>query len=235
MKITLQKLIASTNNYSRRQVEQLIKDGRVFLNGRVATLSDRADNNDEIKIGRTSLILKEPKKIYLKLNKPKGYTCTNKEFKGEKNIFELINLPEKLFVVGRLDKDSRGLLLLTNDGALTQKISHPRFEHKKVYEVRIENLKGYNPTRVCSALLEGVDIGDDGIVRARGAKYLQNNQFIITLSEGKKRQIRRMMSGLNLQVIDLRRINLAGIELGGLAEGKWEYLSQSEISLIKNK
>ncbi|MCX6797888.1 MAG: pseudouridine synthase, partial [Candidatus Falkowbacteria bacterium] len=115
-------------------------------------------------------------------------------------------ITSKLFVVGRLDKDSRGLLLLTNDGDLTQKISHPKFEHKKVYEVRAENLKGMNTARVCETLLEGVDIGDDGLVRARSAKYLQNNQFIITLSEGKKRQIRRMMSGLDLQVIDLRRI-----------------------------
>lgn len=233
--MTLQKLIASTNNYSRREVEQLIKDGRVLLNGETAQLSDRADENDEIKIGHKTLVLQEPKKIYIKLNKPVDYTCTNRFFKGEKNIFDLMPVQEKLFVVGRLDKDSRGLLLLTNDGDLGQKLSHPKFEHKKVYEVRVDNLKGMNTSRVCKALLEGIDIGDDGIVRARAAKYLQNKQFIITLSEGKKRQIRRMMSGLDLQVIDLRRINLAGLELGNLPEGKWDYLTPAEINLIKSK
>ena len=218
---------------SRRQAEELIRNGRVRVNGALALLGEQADpKKDKITInGR--LLPEIEKKVYIMLNKPMGYTCTNRRFHNEKNIFELVDLPVRLFAVGRLDKDSHGLVLLTNDGDLTQKLSHPKFGSEKDYEVKIRD-EVINPDMVIKKLLGGVDIGeDDGMVRAKKAKYLQNELFIITLNEGKKRQIRRMFETLGTQVSDLKRTSLGGLSLGDLPEGRWDYLSEEEINNLK--
>jgi len=232
MKIVLQKLIADSGYSSRRQAELLIRDAQVKVNGQLAFIGDRADPNvDKVSIRGKTLDPATPK-IYLKLNKPMGYTCTNRQFKGEKNIFDLVETRERLFAIGRLDKDSHGLILLTNDGALTQELTHPKFQHDKIYEVRIKE-ETNDGAAICRRLMSGVDIGEgDGLVKAKSAKYLQNHSFIITLSEGKKRQIRRMMDVLGLTVSDLKRIDFAGIKLGGLKEGMWTYLSPEEIKSL---
>lgn len=231
----LQKAIALSGHCSRRKAEQLIRDEQVNINGQLAFIGDRADPEiDKISIaGR--LIDKTEKKVYIMLNKPLGYTCTNRKFKDEKNIFDLIDLPARLFAVGRLDKDSRGLILLTNDGDLTLKLSHPRYGHVKEYEVKIRD-EVINPDLVIKKLLAGVDIGEgEGVVKAVKAKYLQNDFFVIALNEGKKRQIRRMFDNLGTRVTDLKRISLSGLTLGNLPEGKWDYLNELEIeNLLKN-
>jgi pseudouridine synthase len=199
----------------------------------MALLGEQADpNKDKITVnGR--LIPEIEKNVYIMLNKPIGYTCTNRHFHNEKNIFELVDLPVRLFTVGRLDKDSRGLVLLTNDGDLTQKLSHPKFESEKDYEVKIRD-EVVNPEMVIKKLLSGVDIGEgDGIVRAKRAKYLQNELFVITLNEGKKRQIRRMFEVLGTRVSDLKRVSLGGLSLGDLPEGRWDYLNEEEINNLK--
>jgi len=234
MKMILQKAIASSGYCSRRKAEELIRGEQVNINGQLAFIGDQTDPEiDQITInGR--LISRPEKKIYIMLNKPLDYTCTNRKFKNEKNIFDLIDLPERLFAIGRLDKDSHGLVLLTNDGDLTLKLSHPRFEHDKEYEVRVRD-EVINPEMVVRNLLNGVDIGeDDGIVKAADVKYLQNDLFVITLTEGKKRQIRRMFDVLGTRVIDLKRISIAGLSLGNLPEGKWDYLDEEEINYLKN-
>lgn len=235
MKIILQKLIAQTNNYSRRQAEQLIRDGLVNLNGQTAFLGDKADENDKIKIGGQSLKLDTVEKVYIKLNKPVGYTSTTRAFKDEKNILSLVKLPIRLFSVGRLDKDSSGLILLTNDGNFTLKLSHPRFQQHKVYEIKTVRFEK-KPEEIMSILRSGVDIGEgDGKVKVKQIKYLQNQSFIITLGEGKKRQIRRMFQALGIKVINLHRTEIAGIKLGNLKIGKWEYLKPEEIKITNNK
>lgn len=233
MKIILQKIIAASGQSSRRQGEKLIRSGRVQVNGAKAVIGDMADIEEDV-ITIDGRALKAPAApIYIKLNKPAGYTCTNRPFPGEKNIFTLVNVPERLFAVGRLDKNSRGLVLLTNDGALTQNLTHPRFQHGKIYEVRIVPAN-YQPETIIAKFKKGIDIGEnDGIVRAVNIQYLQNNLFIITLNEGKKRQIRRMFEALNLKVKDLRRTQIGELSLGKLAEGQWIYLSPSEISQLK--
>jgi pseudouridine synthase len=205
----------------------------VKINGQLAAIGESADPmKDKITI-KGHLINVAEKKIYVKLNKPLDYTCTNRKFPGEKNIFDLVKIPARLYAVGRLDKNSRGLVLLTNDGELTQRLAHPRYEHGKKYEVKVSG-EIKNGKLIADRLMKGVDIGEgDDIAHAQEAQYLQNNFFIITLSEGKKRQIRRMFDVFDLRVVDLNRTALAGLELGDLALGKWEYLNPEEIKELK--
>jgi pseudouridine synthase len=233
MKIILPKIIALSGCCSRRKAEELIKTGLVKINGRIALVGEQANpEKDKITI-KGKLISNFEQKVYLKLNKPLNYTCTNRKFPGERNIFELISLPFRLFAVGRLDKNSRGLVLLTNDGDLAQKLSHPKYEREKVYEVKVGNVVKAGDL-IAKKLIGGIKVNEeDGVLHAKKAQYLQNNFFIITLSEGKKRQIRKMFEALDLEVIDLRRIALASLELGDLKEGRWVYLSQEEINNLK--
>lgn len=233
MEMILQKAIATSGYCSRRKADELIRAGYVRVNGEMATIGDQADpEKDNITVKGKGLP-GPAKKIYIKLNKPLDYTCTNKKFKEEKNIFDLVDVPERLFAVGRLDKDSHGLVLLTNDGDLAQRLAHPRFQHEKMYEVKVrEEVK--DPRAVMNKLMGGIDIGEgDGIARIKSVKYLQDRVFIITLTEGKKRQIRRMFAWLGLRVIDLQRIGLAGLGIGILKEGTWVYLSKEEVEKLK--
>ena len=229
----LQKAIAMSGYCSRRKADELIRAGHVRVNGEMATIGDMADPETDIITIKGKALAGPEKKIYIKLNKPLGYTCTNQKFKDEKNIFSLVDVPERLFAVGRLDKNSRGLVLLTNDGDMAQRLAHPRFQHEKIYEVRLrDDVK--NPEAVSAKLKRGLDIGEgDGIARAKEAKYLQDRIFIITLTEGKKRQIRRMFDKLGLKVADLKRVGLAGLGIGILKEGSWIYLSQDEIEKLQ--
>lgn len=230
----LQKIIAQSGSTSRRQAEKLIKEGAVKINGRPAQVGEEGDSDKDVIAIRGKIISGLAQLVYLKLNKPRNYVCTNRRFPGEKNIFSLVNNQERLFAVGRLDKDSRGLVLLTNDGPLAQRLSHPRFQQEKVYEVKAKEVDDKNIEAILTRLRQGVDIGeDDGRARAKEAKYLQNNLFVITLNEGKKRQIRRMFKVLNMEVVDLKRTSLAGLKLGSLAEGRSAYLTKEEIKQLK--
>lgn len=235
MKEVLQKIISQSGYCSRRQAEEMIKKGRVKINKVIARLGERADLNiDEITIDDKKIKL-TPEKIYIKMNKPRGYTCSNRTFPGEKNIFQLINYPGRLFSIGRLDKNSCGLLLLTNDGDLSQRLTHPKYSHEKKYLVTIDRKIDLKEIKKIERHLQaGIDIGEgDGTVKAKSAKYLQNNIFSLTLTSGKKRQIRRMFKNLNLLVINLQRIEFAGIKLDNLKEGKTSSLSKKELDLIK--
>ncbi|MDD4607254.1 MAG: pseudouridine synthase [Patescibacteria group bacterium] len=235
MKIRLQKFLSQAGCCSRRQAEELIQQKRIKINNQVARLGDKAEiNKDEVRFDERVIKLTS-NLIYIKLNKPRGYTCTHGKFEKEKNIFELINLKEKLLIVGRLDRESRGLVLLTTDGELMQQITHPSYRHEKEYIVKIsqkiteEEIK--NLIRVFRA---GLDLGPDfGKVRVKNIEYLKQSQFKIILIQGKKRQIRQMFQKLNYQVADLQRIRIKNIKLEKLAEGKWQYLTQTEINNLK--
>ncbi len=235
MEAVLQKVISESGLMSRRQAEAAIRAGRVKVDGEKAELGQKADPGTQTITISGKVLPKRGDLIYLKFNKPAGYTCTNRKFAGEKNIFSLLPHKERLFSVGRLDKDSRGLIILTNDGDLALKLEHPRYGHEKVYEVTLKE-KPQDGAALALRLRQGVNIGQgDGKVRAVQAQYLQNRRIIITLNEGKKRQIRRMFQALGAEVADLRRTELAGLKLGQLAEGKWDALTDGELKRLKGK
>lgn len=230
MKIVLQKFIADSGFCSRRQAEDLIRCGKVFVNDKKAELGMKASEEDEVEIDKRKISLVE-EKIYIKLNKPIGYTCTNRKFANEKNVFDLVKVKQRLFVVGRLDKDSRGLVVLTNDGDWSNKITHPRYGHKKKYEVVVSDKNlGEKSREIVSLLKRGVDIGrGDGIARAKEIEYLGDGKFELILAEGKNRQIRRMFGSAGLSVIDLQRIEIGRLKLGELKIGQWKFLTKEEI------
>ena len=238
MKEVLQKIIAASGIASRRGAEAMIRDGLVKLNGYQAKLGERADDADEITVNGKKLE-RSVEKIYIKLNKPMGYTCTNRYFKGEKNIYSLVNLPQKLFAIGRLDKDSRGLVILTNDGELTAKLTHAKFGSEKKYLVKCAAddrlLKKVTIDQTVRTLKKGVDLGEgEGLGWAKSAEYL-NGTFTLVLTTGRKRQVRRMFQGLHYHVVDLFRTEIAGVMLGDLPEGKWEDLTDYELNKLKVK
>ncbi len=229
MKIILQKYIAESGYSSRRKAEELIRDGQVTVNGELAELGMRAGEKDIVEVNGEKVTLPKDK-IYIILNKPKGYTCTNRQFKNEKSIFELVDLKIRLFTVGRLDKDSEGLVILTNDGDFSQKITHPKFEHEKKYIVEVAALR-MPKNELIKKMRKGIYIGDgDGIVRVKKITNLENNKFEIVLTEGKKRQIRRMFGELNCRVVSLKRVSIGNIILGELQSGEWQYLEKEIIT-----
>lgn len=233
MKIILQKLIASSGHCSRRKAEEMIRKGQIKLNGIKAVPGDKADPDIDTVFINNKPLKKIPEKIYIRLNKPSGYTCTNRKFPGEKNIFSLVDIPQRLFTIGRLDKNSRGLVILTNDGSLNQLLSHPKYKHKKIYQVKpIGEIR--HPKVFINKLKKGVDIGEgDGIVSIKKAIFQEDGTFLITLIEGKKRQLRRMFKAMHLEIRDLKRINFGKLGIGGLKEGKWSYLNNIEINKLK--
>ena len=245
MKIILQKYIAESGYCSRRKAEELIRQGKVTVGGKKAELGMSVDRAGvEVRIDGEKLALAK-EKIYIKLNKPKGYTCTNRNFKDEKNVFDLLSRASvetgvetrqclvstmRLHVVGRLDKQSRGLVLLTNDGELTQRLTHPSYEHEKEYVAQIATAYGeLGIDKIINAFKKGVDIGEgDGIVKVKEIRHAGGDKFKLILTEGKKRQIRRMFNALGYEVIDLVRTRIGKLKLGNLKEGEWERIKAIE-------
>ncbi len=233
----LQKLIASTGYCSRRKAEKLILNGKnVYVNNKLATVGMRVDEGDEVCIDNV-LINTKQKKVYIKLNKPVGYTSTSAKFDSEKNVYEL--LPEKvredksLHIVGRLDKNSCGLILFTNDGAMTQILTHPSFEHEKKYLVTLKGKHIRDVTSITNKFTQGMRLKEIGNVKAKQIRYLGKSRFEVILTEGKKRQIRNMFAEINEEVIFLQRISIGSLVLGDLEETQWKYLTPSEVNKLK--
>lgn len=219
----LNKFISESGKASRRGADKLIEEGRVFVNGKRAKIGGQVNPGDEVKVDGNILFIAPRSNVYIVLNKPVGITSTTeKKVKG--NIVDLVNYPERIFHIGRLDKDSEGLILLTNDGDIVNEILRSEGEHEKEYIVSVDK----------PITQEFVDNMSKG-VKILGTKtlpceveQLSKYDFKIILTQGLNRQIRRMCEELGYNVYRLQRLRIMNVELGNLPVGQWRYLSKKE-------
>lgn len=233
--IRIQKFISDCGVLSRRAAEKEIEAGHVTVNGKRALIGQKIDPvHDKVKVGGR-LCRRTEEKVYVMLNKPRGYVTTMSDEKGRKCIPELMEeLPERVYPCGRLDMESEGLLLLTNDGTVADKLMHPRNHLEKIYHVKVRTeiapeiitrlnepmvIDGYKIKPVTVALIAKKD----------GATTLR-----FTLSEGRNRQIRKMCEQVGLEVMRLRRIAVGELNIGTLRPGQWRFLNHSETEYLKN-
>ncbi len=231
MKERLQKILSARGLASRRAAEEWIRAGRVRVNGEVCALGASADPDvDRIELdGR--LIPAQPEKIYLMLNKPRGYITTLNDEKGRKTAASLVNCGSRVYPVGRLDCDSEGLLLFTNDGRLADRLMHPRGSVDKRYEVAVEGDWRTGERLLARPIeLDGYRIAPPQVRLLQGAG--NRAIFEITIHEGRNRQIRRMCEAAELRVVRLRRIAEGSLRLGTLPSGKWRPLTKEEIEQL---
>jgi pseudouridine synthase len=236
LKIRLQKFLASVGVASRRASEKIIQDGRVQVNGRIVReLGVKIDPDvDEIKVDGKAC-RKEPRHIYILINKPIGVVTTVKDPFGRPTVLDLIKgLKERVYPVGRLDMDTEGLLILTNDGEVTYRLTHPKHEVEKTYLAHVRGMVG----RQQILMLEtGVKL-EDGLTapaKVRIVKYDGDSTVLeIKIHEGKKRQVRRMCSAVGNPVIYLKRTHIGTLSLKNLKPGQWRFMTAKEIEYIKN-
>lgn len=228
----LQKILSERGVASRRASEEIIKAGRITVNGRTAALGDGADPAlDEILLdGRP---LPPPQQaVYIMLNKPRGYVTTLSDEKGRKTVTELVDCGLRVYPVGRLDMDSEGLLLLTSDGEFANAMMHPKHEVRKTYEVWVTGFHEAAP-----ALLSRPVELDGYTIRKPEVKLLWGDggkaKFLVTIHEGRNRQVRRMCEKAGMKVTRLRRIREGALELGDLPLGQWRYLTEEELAKLK--
>lgn len=229
----LQKLIAQAGICSRREAEKIILAGRVTVDGKIISeLGTKANTNQKICVDDKPLTF-SAEKIYLLLNKPRGYVSTVKDERGRKNILELLgeNFRERVYPVGRLDLNSEGLLLLTNDGDLTNALIHPRFEVRKTYRAKIS---GVVTGEKLDKLRAGVEL-EDGLTAPAEVYLLGKNLVEVTIHEGRNRQVRRMFAAIGCDVKRLRRIKFAGLTLDGLKVGAFRALTAEEVARLKGE
>jgi len=230
-KIRLNKYLANSGVCSRREADKLIEDGLVKLNGDVITEmgvkidpeKDIVDLNDEVK-------KINDEKIYIVLNKPRGYTTACKKTKTDPDIvLDLIDIDNRVYPIGRLDKDTEGLLILTNDGVLAFHLTHPSFDHEKEYLVTVDK---HITNGAIKKLEEGVKL-DGEKTKKTIIRKKDSYSFYITLTEGKNRQIRRICKKVGYPVKELKRVRVGRYLLGELGLGKWKYLSKEELERLK--
>lgn len=235
MQERLQKYIARCGVCSRRKAEELIAQGRVRVNGNLITQMGYVINPDQVEVSVDNQIINPVvDKVYLMLNKPAGYLTTASDPEGRRTVFDLLpNLKERIFPIGRLDSDSEGLLLFTNDGELANRIMHPRYGIKKKYVVSVE---GEISHRTIASLTRGIVL-EDGKTAPAKIKILRSSRpatlLELEIFEGKKRQIRRMFVAVGHPVINLLRIQFGPILLGNLKFGKYRFLAKPEIDTLK--
>ncbi|MDP4119157.1 MAG: pseudouridine synthase [Bacillota bacterium] len=235
--LRLQKYIAESGITSRRKAEELIRHGRVKVNGKTVTeMGEKVDAEiDTVEVDGIT-ISPETKKFYIMLNKPAGYITTTSDDFNRPTVMELTkDIPSRIYPVGRLDYDTQGLLIMSNDGDFANEIMHPSNKLKKTYLVCI---KGMITPEEIRRLKSGVDIGDyftrPAEVELIGATERESNIKII-ISEGKKRQVRRMCESVGHIVLRLKRVQIGNVMLGNLPEGKWRHLRQAEIELLTKR
>lgn len=233
MEERLQKLLSRYGVASRRHAEQMIQDGRVRVNGNTAVLGDTADSREDVIEVDGVPLGKTPPAVYIMLNKPRGYVTTLQDEQGRKNVADLVSdCGQRVYPVGRLDLYSEGLLLLTNDGALANGLTHPKGGLQKVYQVWVSGYRsGAEKTLADPIWIDGrntkpaqvqLQMERDGVAMLR-----------IVLTEGRNRQIRRLCQRAGLTVTRLKRTEEGPLHLGALAVGKWRYLEGEEIRALR--
>lgn len=231
----LQKLISAAGLCSRRTAEEWICAGRVKINGRTAMLGERADlARDEVTVDGAPLTAAE-RSLYLMLNKPRGYVSTLRDERGRPTAAELVaDCGTRVYPVGRLDLDSEGLLLFTNDGAWMQRILHPSHEIEKTYHVTVAGAVENAARRLAAVReIEGEEIAPAKVRELRSGA--ETAELAVTIHEGKNRQIRRMCAAVGLHVKRLRRVQEHTLTLGDLPEGRWRELTADEIRAFEQE
>ena len=233
MKERLQKILSGRGVASRRKAEEMITRGLVTVNGVTASLGDTADPDSDVILVEGKALPEPTKYVYILLNKPRGYVTTLSDEKGRPNAASLVSdCGIRVYPVGRLDMDSEGLLLFTNDGDFANALMHPKHEVSKVYQTWV---RGYVPgaeKRLAMPItLDGYTIRPPKIVlqKAEGEKA----RFLITIHEGRNRQVRRMCQAAGMEVTRLRRVKEGPLALGDLPLGKWRYLTEAEVAAMK--
>ena len=232
--LRLQKYLAEAGVASRRKCEELMLQGRVEVNGvKVTEMGTKVAAGDVVKVDGKE-VKQEEKKVYILLNKPVGYITTAKDQFSRKTVLDLIEgVKERICPVGRLDYDTSGLLLLTNDGDLAYKLTHPSREADKVYHAKIKGVLSDNEIQ---AFKTGIRI-DDYTTSPAKIKVLErtttDSLIEVTIHEGKNRQVRRMFEAVGHTVLKLRRISIGPVKLGSLEEGSWRHLTPEEIKSLK--
>ena len=232
----LQKLISEAGLMSRRAAEKLIAEGRVTVNGRIAFTGEKADLKYDTVLVDGQKLIENSGKTYVMLNKPKGFVTTMSDEKGRKNVSMLVaDVGTRIYPVGRLDLNSEGLLVMTNDGEFANRLMHPSNQIWKTYEVRVN---GDDIPSSIERLRDPIEI-DGSIVKAKEVELTassgRNASLLITIGEGKNREVRKMCASVGLKVSELRRIKEGDLSLGDLKTGHWRYLTQQEIrSIFRN-
>ena len=223
----LNKFISETGFCSRREADKLIEQGKVTLNGRVAVLGDKATPSDDVKVGGKSINPHQKADVYIAFNKPVGITCTTeRHIKG--NIIDYINHPERIFPIGRLDKPSEGLIILTSNGDIVNKILRAGNQHQKEYEVAVDRPITAEFIR---KMQNGVPILDT-VTQKCHVEQMSRFTFKIILTQGLNRQIRRMCTYLGYSVTRLKRVRIMNVTLENLPIGKWRNLTAAEMQKI---
>ena len=230
----IQKILADRGLASRRKAEDLIREGRVTVNGRTARIGEKADPSiDHIKIDGRKIALSS-EKIYLMLNKPRGIVTTADDPEGRTTVLDLVKIQKpRLFPVGRLDFDAEGLLLLTNDGEMAHRLMHPSFEVPRTYHVK---LQGKPSQEEIGKLRKGVMLADGRSAPCRIAtlKETEGNLWVeMILHEGRNRQVKRMWEKLGYFVLKLKRVGFGGLALGRMKPGEYRFLREREVRKLK--
>ena len=225
--IRINKYLSEAGYCSRRQADRLVEEGRVTIDGKVARMGDKVTDAQKVMVGKQRVVREEPF-IMIALNKPKGIVCTTAEVEKD-NVVRFLNFKQRIYPVGRLDKDSEGLLLLTNQGELANELMKARNYHEKEYVVRVNKPL---TKEFIKEMRSGVPILDT-VTRPCKVRYVDKYTFEIILTQGLNRQIRRMCEHFGYRVVALKRIRIVNIELGKLKTGQWRYLTENEIQEMK--
>lgn len=232
----INKFIAQSGYCSRRKADELIKNSKVCVNGTILLdLSHQVNDGDIVEV-EGKKIRKKEEKVYIAINKPVGYTSTVKDKFANKKVVDLIKFNTRVYPVGRLDKDSHGLLILTNDGDLTYELTHPKFEHKKVYEVLVKGKPTKNKIQELKngIILDGYKLKKSNIEFIAHVK--DNTKYMVTIYEGRNRQIRRMFDYINHPVLDLKRLQIGNYKMDdNLKSGEYVLLKSKDLDLIRGK